>query len=225
MEYRIEKTVKEFYDNLIEKDNHRYMSWEHCFKAFQQPKQVNDKDYLSLHLAFYLASWGMYRGSSALLWKDYKIHNRTVEIINDEKYDGIRCNNDQKIDINYIELILEAKNEISKHYKSNGISPTDTLISKILLGTLGCVPAYDRLFKKGLNNSQLNQQFNKKSLKILFNFINLPAKKHDFENIQSYINLDQESRNGCYYPIMKIVDMYFWETGRKIEEIHNNNGI
>lgn len=38
-------------------------------------KQPNpDYDYLSLQLAYYLASWGMLRGSSFLLWKDYKIH-------------------------------------------------------------------------------------------------------------------------------------------------------
>ena len=31
-------------------------------------------DYLSLQLAFYLASWGMYRGSSFLIQKDYRVH-------------------------------------------------------------------------------------------------------------------------------------------------------
>lgn len=31
-------------------------------------------DYLSLQLAFYLASWGMYRGSSFLLQKYYRVH-------------------------------------------------------------------------------------------------------------------------------------------------------
>jgi len=40
-----------------------------------------DYDYLSLHHAFYLASWGMYRGSSFLLQKDYKVLTPIVEEI------------------------------------------------------------------------------------------------------------------------------------------------
>ena len=59
--------------------NHRYLSWEHCYEAFGNPN--NSIDYLALHLAFYLASWGMYRGSTELLQKDYKIHIPVVEYI------------------------------------------------------------------------------------------------------------------------------------------------
>ncbi len=45
---------------------------------------INDEetiDMLALHLGFYLASWGMYRGSSFLLQKDYKVHVPIVKII------------------------------------------------------------------------------------------------------------------------------------------------
>ena len=38
-------------------------------------------DFLSLHLGFYLASWGMMRGSTELLDKDYKIHIPAVKVI------------------------------------------------------------------------------------------------------------------------------------------------
>ena len=44
-------------------------------------------DYLSLHLAFYLASWGMYRGSSFLLQKDYKVLVPIVEEVLKPEYD------------------------------------------------------------------------------------------------------------------------------------------
>jgi hypothetical protein len=53
-----------------------------------------DYDYLSLQLSFYLASWGMYRGSSFLLQKDYKVHIPAVKELLNEKYDnlaGIKC--------------------------------------------------------------------------------------------------------------------------------------
>ena len=45
--------------------NHRYLSWEHCYQQFRSARLDRDKkepdlDYLSLQLAFYLASWGIY---------------------------------------------------------------------------------------------------------------------------------------------------------------------
>jgi len=231
LKFPIIKTVENFYSDLIKHKNHRYMSWEHCFNAFQKPEHSTDKDYLSLQLAFYLASWGMYRGSSALLWKDYKIHYETVNII--QGYDTIRCCSDKEIDKNQIEKIITAKDDIAKHYreveyikptnegeKKGFITATDTLITKILLGTLGCVPAYDRLLLIGLKEEKIEKSFNKKSLNSLFDFINNNIA--DLKAVQEKIN----QKEGCYYPIMKIVDMYFWEVGRikspQLAEIGDN---
>lgn len=42
---------------------------------------------MSLQLAFYLASWGMYRGSSFLLQKDYRVHIPVVKELLQKKYD------------------------------------------------------------------------------------------------------------------------------------------
>lgn len=67
------------YIKQLHKPNHRFKSWEHCFMAFSDFN--NNVDYLTLWLAFYLASWGMYRGSSELLQRDYLIHEPIVEII------------------------------------------------------------------------------------------------------------------------------------------------
>ena len=68
------RSATTFYNELREDPNGRYRSWEYCYKAFHDARgNTNaDVDYLSLQLAFYLASWGMYRGSSFLLQKDYK---------------------------------------------------------------------------------------------------------------------------------------------------------
>ena len=102
----------------------------------------NDIDYLTLQLAFYLASWGMYRGSSELLQKDYLIHEPVVEIV--------RSNGElRKENVTYedIESINEIIEKIKKEYKVANVSRT--LVSKILLGTLGCIPALDRFFCDG----------------------------------------------------------------------------
>lgn len=78
--------------------NGRGKSWEHCYFHFITARDKHDKDfdYLSLHLSFYLASWGMYRGSSFLIQRDYRIHIPAVVELLSSKYDqlaGIDCKN------------------------------------------------------------------------------------------------------------------------------------
>lgn len=198
-----------FHKEIEQEKHHRYKSWEHCFLAFQEK---NDKNTLSLHLGFYLASWGMYRGSSMLLNRDYKVHENAVKILSLNKYKPLHCSNTQDVSNENISLIIELKDELSIHYKENGVSPTDTLISKIMLGTFGCVPAYDRFFNKGLKLHGINAQFNESSLNQLFDFVT---------NNSTLITEAQKEitkSSSVYYPIMKLVDMYFWSLGFKEEK-------
>lgn len=92
------QSVSGFYKNLQKDSNGRYHSWEYCYSNFYNARGQNepDLDYLSLQLSFYLASWGMYRGSSFLLKKGYKIHIPIIEELLSKKYDplfGIKCKN------------------------------------------------------------------------------------------------------------------------------------
>lgn len=84
--------ISDYFNETVKDTHGRYMSWRHCYKAFYENRNKTDEqtlDYLSLHLAFYLASWGMYRGSSFLLQKDYKVHIPVVKIIQEEKYNPL----------------------------------------------------------------------------------------------------------------------------------------
>ena len=86
------KKTGEFYEELKVQDRHRYRSWEHCYAQFYETRQNPEKanvDNLSLHLAFYLASWGMYRGSSFLLQYDYTIHTSVVKEILKPEYNKL----------------------------------------------------------------------------------------------------------------------------------------
>ena len=49
-----------FYEDARRDENGRSRSWEHCYRVFRDARTdpSPDYDYLSLHLAFYLASWG-----------------------------------------------------------------------------------------------------------------------------------------------------------------------
>lgn len=202
--------VDKYLDKMKVDPNHRFKSWEHCYYAFGDKNRSIDE--LALHLAFYLASWGMYRGGCGIFWKDYKIHLETVGIIK-EYYDlrGKCCCREDIARI--MELHGKIKDYYSglKYYKPNDnnkldVSATDTLITKIMLGTIGCVPAMDDLFKKGFG-VYASKMFDEKLLEQIIEF-----SERNISDILQYQELIQNQIK-CLYPPMKIVDMYFWQKG------------
>src|SRR4051812_29076293 len=76
-----EKLVLKYYRAKLKNHHgfHRFSSWDHCYKSFGNER--TDLDTLALNLGVYLASWGMYRGSSFLLEFDYKIHVDTARLV------------------------------------------------------------------------------------------------------------------------------------------------
>lgn len=226
----LSKIVKKYYLNTIKEKHHRYKSWEHCYKYFRNCKQLTTdekKDLASLHLGFYLASWGMYRGSSFLLQKDYKVHQYAIEVLSKPKYNIL-----WDIDIgekeyeNNLNLIIDLKNELCRAYFDNinfvkgeekDINVTDTLSSKIILGTVGVIPAYDRYFIDGLDfHGFKNKNLNKKSLKELIEFYNLFS--YDFVKFKELTRKD-----GLEYPTVKLLDMYFWQVGYILDNPYKAN--
>lgn len=237
----IEKT-RAFYEELKVQDQHRYLSWEHCYTQFYEARQNPEKanvDNLSLHLAFYLASWGMYRGSSFLLQYDYTIHTSVVEEILKQKYNkllGLECNelNNEEICSLLDELNMEIKriydpfrSKVKELKGKKDISqdiPQDIsniLVSKILLGTLGCVPAYDRFFVKAVTNIDeetkkkvTTRNYNIASLQKLIKFYEEHQER--LEELRSKFLIEyqfNEDKKTLLYPQMKVLDMGFWKIG------------
>ena len=190
----INKYISDF-DKSSKDKNHRFNSWEHCYKHFSSIRSGNRnvEDFTLLHLAFFLASWGMYRGSTFLLWKDYKVLTSVVDIILKDKYDNLQglMITEQNSDANNLKKLLECINEIRTELESidrkvpgkeKPIKVTDTLISKILLGTLGCIPAVDRNFKMGIKRDYTNalvKPIGKDFIKALIKFYK--DNIHDFQ--------------------------------------------
>jgi hypothetical protein len=207
--------VGEFMGTMKDDDNHRYKSWEHCFAEFNNHINKDRIDYLSLHLAFYLASWGMYRGSSGLLQKDYRVHIEAVQILMSEEYSVLRCSKGNDFTLSkdrFVSLVLELKEKLNHVYASHNVSLTSTLYTKILLGVYACVPAYDRYFMSGMKSIGQIKLFGKKSLESLYDLIN--TERETFDRERDKVNSDC----GVYYPLMKIVDMYFFKQGMNIEK-------
>ncbi len=209
-----------FYDDARANENGRSRSWEHCYRVFRDARTdpSPDYDYLSLHLAFYLASWGMYRGSSFLLQKDYKVLVPIVEEILKPEYDclfGVACTDLRNDDIraqlkelyDYIAdyYFRPIRNEVAGREVESSVSPV--LVTKILMGALGCVPAYDRFFEEGARHLGLEKKsYNEDSLLEL-------ADIYEEHNDRL-----EEARRGMRvgdltYPQMKLLDMGFWQVG------------
>lgn len=219
--------VKEFYSAMNPDDNHRHRSWEHCYQFFQTKPNIEDPEYMDtacLHLTSYLASWGMYRGKSILLQRDYKIHHKAIEKIN-EHHNLRKAFSEKLPNETEIKNIYNLVGEIKGSYDGN---VTDTLATKILLGTLGCVPAYDRFFVNGIKffkktGSTLNEKNYKKLILWCKN------NKTGLNEAKEKVDLDvlsNRTEGEFKYPIMKIVDMYFWTKGKNMDDkkkTHNNN--
>jgi len=210
----IRSNIDSFYNELIKDPNGRYKSWEHChifFKENRNSKEENSLDMMSLHLAFYLASWGMLRGSSFLLQKDYLVHKPAIEIMLKEEYKSLWKYEIESLYEN-IDLIIKCGKKIVESYrKQNCKEPSSVLLTKILLGVYGCTPAYDRLFTNGLREYKLLANYGNNSLKGVFDFYT--QYRETFEICRKEIK-----NHGIDYPPMKLVDMFFWEEGRKKTE-------
>ena len=208
-----------FYDDARATENGRSRSWEHCYRVFRdaQTDPSPDYDYLSLHLAFYLASWGMYRGSSFLLQKDYKVLSPIVEKVLKPEYDclfGVACADLWEPEVqawltNVYDYIADyfhtIREEVAGREVPTPVSPV--LITKILMGTLGCVPAYDRFFQDGAKYLGLeHNSYKEKSLRELADFYE--AHNDRLEEARRGMRTDD-----LIYPQMKLLDMGFWQVG------------
>lgn len=208
------------YMKEIAEDVHaRYLSWEHCHGYFiNNYKNPNTEqlDLMCLHLAWYLASWGMLRGGSFLLQKDYRIHLPVVKLLVSKDYhDLYDCSIEMLADPVICKRIMELSTKIVGLYKGltidlgdgEGKSASDTLITKILLGTIGCTPAYDRYFKAGLALTNVAQQrYGEKSMQQLSKYY-----MDHYAELESYRTMI--SQNRISYTPMKILDMCFWQMG------------
>lgn len=177
----------------------RYQSWDIVYEDF---KKSNEPDFLARSLAIYLASWGMMRGSSKLLSDyNYRIH---IEAVNKllPYLDDLRSYPTQKTEIDdYVKMTWTVIGELKEYYSGWGVSDTDTLMTKILLGTVAATPAYDRYFKMFLKQRGLTQALGIKSLSEVWGLYF--KVKEDLEDLN--------------YPAMKLLDMAGFQYGKSVK--------
>jgi hypothetical protein len=206
----IEEIVGNFMN--LGKPEHRYSSFDYCYNYFYTKDDLtNDMEKSCFELAFYLASWGMFRGSSFLLQKSAKHFVKTIEYINSLEKELWKMDVDNYDDTT-IDKLIEIYNKLDK-LVVEGWSRSITLVTKIMLGIFGFVPAYDEYFCESFRKITKGKcgfrSFNKDSLKIIkdfYNYNNISINKLSNEIFTN--DFISGNKTNIKYPKAKIIDMY-----------------
>lgn len=195
--------------NKGRKPDERYASFDFCYNHFysfyKQGKLnelANEKNIQTscLQLAFYLASWGMLRGSSFLLEKSVRHYKSLIIAISKMSPKLWEIDVDNYND-ETIQLLLECRKNISAALGIEGKS-SDTLITKIMLGVFANVPAFDQYFRKSLGVFSLN----KKALIKIKEFYETNKQDIDEFKIHTFDYLTGQETD-IVYTKAKLIDM------------------
>lgn len=224
---RIKKNLNYFEKGLINSKDEgrhplaRYASFDYCFNYFQGFKDKkniaqNNIQNSCLHLGFYLASWGMFH-NSFLLQKSIKFYEPLIEYVAEQENDFWEIDVSNYTDTN-LERLINCGKEIKN--KLNNKRVTDTLVTKIMLGVFGNVPAFDTNFRSGSNLGT----FNKHSLEEIYRFYDKNSKiiSDEADKIKTFEYYGGEAGKRSYTKA-KIIDMIFFIEGYKNDKNKLNN--
>ena len=214
---KLNDTIRKYYAEQCDHPNGRGRSWDHCYGFFREHRgdlvdqqDTDVEDAAALHLGCYLASWGMYRGPF-LREHAYTVHKPVVRVLASDRFSslwqrdiGMRDEDDQAGTIMELVETVEAE-----YRKLTDQQKMDTLVTKVLLGTVGCLPARDSYFEKGFKHEgntygSLNRSFVRRVLDFC------SEHRSKLTKLQPKI-VDLRCRP---YPLMKLVDMHFWQIGK-----------
>ena len=190
----------------------RYTSFDYCFNYFQSFHDSGNvaaiayPEYIQLsclQLGFYLASWGMLRGSAELLQKSARHLVPVVETIACTDQTFWRIDADT-----YTEPNIERLLEQSKILRGAIGSLSDILVTKIMLGVFGNVPAFDKNFKVGFGVST----FGPKALRKVGTFYQQNVELLEKYRVPTldFVTAEPTER---LYTRAKVIDMAFFIEG------------
>jgi hypothetical protein len=201
----------------------RASSFDYCFNYFQRFRDSGATDTLAdpehreascLHLGYYLASWGMLRGSTALHTKSYRFFEPVIETIAEETLSLWGIDADVYTEENASSLI-ELRDRLARALTARPVldmavrAPTDTLVTKVMLGVFGSVPAFDSYFVRGfrtVTNGRVT--FSRRSLEAVGDFYEQNSAAIDALRIPTLDAVSGQFTRRCYTRA-KIIDMVF----------------
>jgi hypothetical protein len=195
----------------------RYASFDYCFNYFQSFREDGRLAELvapahlqtsCLEIGFYLAGWGMLRGSSFLLNKSAKFYEPLIAAIASAEPALWDIDAHRYTPAN-VDLLLECKDAV-RCALGRANDPSDTLVSKIMLGVFGNVPAFDTAFRTGFGVSA----FGKRSIGKIADFYRTHADIVDKHRIPT-MDFETGAQTHRLYTRAKVIDMVFFIEGYK----------
>jgi len=193
--------------------NERYASFDLCYNYFYRfyrdrkvPELASTKNLQAscLQLGFFLGSWGMFR-SSFVRERSVRLFKATIETIarSDPRLWEIDVDG---YDEESIQLILGCIDDLDEAFQYKA---TYTLLTKIMLGVYGNVPAFDTNFRRSFGGSTPNE---KKLLEIR-EFYERHREVLDSIEIHT-MDFAEGELTEILYPKIKLIDMYGFIDGR-----------
>jgi hypothetical protein len=201
----------------------RFASFDYCFNHFQAFREAGGVADIAaaenmplscLHLGFYLASWGMFRGPSVLRRRSVKQFEPVVELIARTPRDV------WEIDAHcYSEAVCrrlaDTAIDIQKalHYPEGRRPPTKTLATKITLGVFGNVPAFDSRVLAGLRRTGHTGRFGVRALVGIGHFYDIHRGVID-QHRDYTLDFTTGQPTQRQYTRAKVIDEIFYIEGR-----------
>jgi len=196
----------------------RYASFDYCFNYFQTYREqgrlpdllrADTVQQSCLQLGFYLASWGMFRGAADLLQRSARHLVPLIEVIVKAPPDIWEVDAHMYGD-GTCPVIFEVTDQVRAALAQ---AASDTLVTKIMLGVFGCVPAFDTYFKKGLGVAS----FGPKALHAVGDFCCQNADLIERGRVRT-LEFESGQETGRRYTRAKVIDMIFFTAGARIME-------
>ncbi|MDA8246949.1 hypothetical protein [Acidithiobacillus sp.] len=213
----INNTVTQF--QMANSPTDRYASFDYCYYYFRLSSPevlLSDMEKSCLAIGFYLASWGMLRGSSFLLNKSARYYEPLIKYI--AKLDrGIWDIDVDSYNVENIKKICEIYKDIQGIIIDNRNSHI-TLVTKIMLGVFGFVPAFDNYFGDTFRDIFKDEcrfrSLNDNSLNCIHQFYE--HNKDDIDTLSASIfvtNFSTGRKTNINYTKSKVIDMYGFTKG------------
>ncbi|NLT50267.1 MAG: hypothetical protein GXX85_05045 [Ignavibacteria bacterium] len=209
------------YNTEFEGPAHRNASYDFCYNYFRNVRGealIRDMEKSCYAIGFYLASWGMYRGRGENLGQSAYKYKKLIEYISSLENDNI-----WNLDVNHydneenIKKLLKVYKEI-RNLIINDQQSHLTLVTKIMMGVFGCVPAFDQYFCntfRALAEGTCGfRSFNQNALTQLYNFYIANHTNIDADrNQRKTIDFSTGNPTNYNYTKAKLIDMYGFTKG------------
>ncbi len=231
-------------DGCANVDFSRPLSWDLCYGSFYQNRKhfldstpsPTDLDGGALELSSYLASFGMYQ-NAVLHTLNRRLFSAILKILFEAARNAHIDPYTSKgiLSIHQLRVLIEAvKDSYQTFLCTSGYPksshPSVTLISKILMGVMGVLPAFDICFKSAIQvfntkvpeNCRLSNKLDDATLTSLLNVAQdtnvLSYIKTQFDGVNEVSDKDENehvTQQLVPYPPMRLLDLIFWAYGLK----------